>query len=98
MHVRYRVAGGILLALAALCAGLAKVVDRFGYELCHRGLPLETLVLAIPALGLGGAIAALFLKPGPTLALAQLMAAAANGYYLVLALIVINGVGMAPCA
>ena len=90
-------AAGLALALAVACAILGFVVERFGYELCHRGFPLATLVVAIPAVGAIAGLASLFRRSRLALAVLKVAALAVNSYHLVMAFIVLTGVGIISC-
>jgi hypothetical protein len=90
-------AGTWLLALAIVCAIASYGVERFGYELCHRGLPLEALTMGTPIVGTLAAIASLFSWQGPWFTVAKIAWLAINGYQLVLAFVIVMGVGIAPC-
>ena len=92
-----RRAGPWLIAAAIAFAAAAYAVDRFGYELCHRGLPLALLALATPVIGAMAGLAALVWRSRAwTLAIA-LAAVAANAYYIALALHTAMGVGFLSC-
>ena len=90
-------AGTWLLALAIVCAIANYGVERFGYELCHRGMPLKALTMGTPIVGTLAAIASLFSRQGLWFTLAKVAWLLVNGYQLVLALVIVMGVGIAPC-
>jgi hypothetical protein len=87
----------LLLAAAVICAVASYGVDRFGYEVCHRGLPLGFLMVALPAAGIACAIVAMLARrKRATVALGAAMMLV-NGYYAVLALAALGTVGVMSC-
>ena len=90
-------AGPALIELSAVCVALAYLVDRFGYELCHRGFPLAALVIALPIVGLLSAIASLFFRPHSAMVVVKILLIAFAGYQALVAFILFTGVGIMPC-
>ena len=90
-------AGPWLLALAILCALASHAIDRFGHELCHRGLPLAFLTLGTPGLGVVAGAAALFQRSRAWILAIKVTAVGVNAWQLVSAVIVATGVGIAAC-
>jgi hypothetical protein len=86
-----------LLALAIACAMASFAIDRFGYELCHRGLPLAALMIGTPILGVMAGLAALFKRSRAGFIVVKLLAVGMNAWQLASALIVATGVGIAAC-
>ncbi|HSW82632.1 MAG TPA: hypothetical protein VLH12_04115 [Usitatibacter sp.] len=86
-----------LLALAIACAIASFAIDRFGYELCHRGLPLASLTVATPIVGAIAGLVAFFRRSRAWVIAIKVAALAVNGWQLASALIVLTGVGIATC-
>ena len=86
-----------LVVLAIVCAMASFAVDRFGHELCHRGLPLATLTLGTPIVGVLAGLAALFTRSRAWVVAIKVAAVGVNGWQLASALIVVTGVGIAAC-
>ena len=95
--IEWRAVGTWLLGLAILCAIASYGVERFGYELCHRGMPLAALTLGTPIVGTLAGVASLFSRARPWFTVAKIAWLVVNGYQLVLALVIVMGVGIAPC-
>ena len=92
-----RRAGPWLFAAAILCAIAAYAVDRFGHELCHRGLPLAPLAAGIPIVGAMAGLATLLRRSRAWAMAIALAAVAANAYYVTLALHTLTGIGFLSC-
>jgi hypothetical protein len=88
---------GGLLALALLCAIASFAIDRFGYELCHRGLPLASLTVGTPIVGAMTGFATLFKRSRAWVVAVKVAALAVNAWQLASALIVVAGIGIATC-
>jgi len=86
-----------LLALAIVCAIASCGIDRFGYEACHRGLPLAALMIGTPLAGMLAAAAAFIKRSRAWLVAITLAAFAVNGVQLATAIVVMTGVGIASC-
>jgi hypothetical protein len=92
-----RRSGPWLLAAAILCVAAAYAVDRFGYELCHRGLPLGLLAVCTPIAGALAGLAALWGRPRTWVMAIASAAVAANVYYLAMAMDVLANAGFLAC-
>jgi hypothetical protein len=88
---------GGLVALAIACAMASLAIDRFGYELCHHGLPLAFLMVGTPIVGAIAGLAALFRRSRAWVVAIKVAALGANAWQLVSALIVATGIGIAAC-
>jgi len=86
-----------LLALAIACAIASFAIDRFGYELCHRGLPLAGLTVGTPIVGAIAGLVALLKRSRAWVVAAKVAALAVNAWQLASALIVMAGIGIAAC-
>ena len=87
-----------LLLLAIACAMASFAIDRFGHELCHRGLPLASLTLGTPIVGVVAGVVALFTRSRAWVVAIKIAAVGVNAWQLASALIVVAGVGIAACA
>ena len=92
-----RNAGPWLLAAATACAIASYGIDRFGYELCHQGLPLVLLTIVTPVAGAITGLAAVLHRSRIVVLAIALAAIAANAYYLAMALHTLMGAGFASC-
>ena len=72
-------------------------IDRFGYELCHRGLPLASLMLGTPTVGAVAGLAALSKRSRAWIVAIKAAAIGVNAWQLASALIVMFGIGIATC-
>jgi len=86
-----------LLALAIACAIASFAIDRFGYELCHRGLPLAALTVGTPIVGAIAGLVTLFKRSRAWVVAVKVAALAVNAWQLASALIVMAGIGIAAC-
>ena len=86
-----------LLALAIACASASFAIDRFGYELCHRGLPLAGLTVGTPIVGATAGLVALLKRSRAWVVAVKVAALAVNAWQLASALIVMAGIGIAAC-
>ena len=86
-----------LLAAAILCAAAAYAIDRFGYELCHRGLPLALLAAGTPIAGALAGLAALSRRSRTWVMAIGMAAVAANVYYFGMAMHALMNVGFLSC-
>jgi hypothetical protein len=86
-----------LLALAIACASASFAIDRFGYELCHRGLPLAGLTVGTPIVGAIAGLVALLKRSRAWVVAVKVAALALNAWQLASALIVMAGIGIAAC-
>jgi hypothetical protein len=87
----------VLLALAIACPVLAYLADRYSYELCHRGLPLAALLVSIPVVGAMAGLGSMFYRAPVSLLFVKLCVTAANACQVVIALLMLTGVGIAAC-
>jgi hypothetical protein len=85
------------LALAIACAIASFAIDRFGYELCHRGMPLASLTVGTPIVGVIAGLWALFKRSRAWVVAVKVAALALNAWQLASALIVVAGIGIAAC-
>jgi hypothetical protein len=73
-------------------------IDRFGYELCHRGLPLASLTVGTPDRRCRSRVSwALFKRSRAWVVAVKVAALALNAWQLASALIVVAGIGIAAC-
>ena len=86
-----------LLALALVCAMASFGIDRFGHELCHRGLPLACLMLGTPIVGAIAGLVALSRRSRMSVVVVNVVLVGVNGWQLASALIAWTGVGIAAC-
>ena len=87
-----------LLAGSVLCEALSVAASPFGFELCHRGIPLGIPILALPIAGLIAAIGSLFLAPKAMWATAtKIVAAVANALQLAAGAMIVAGPGLVSC-
>jgi len=86
-----------LLALAIACASASFAIDRFGYELCHRGMPLASLTVGTPLVGVIAGLVTLFKRSRAWVVAIKVAALALNAWQLASALIVVAGIGIAAC-
>jgi hypothetical protein len=86
-----------LLAAAIVCVAASYGIERFGFELCHQGLPLALLAIGTPVAGAITGLAALLHRPRVYILVIGLAAVAANAYYLARALHTLMGAGFASC-
>ena len=85
------IAGSMVLAIASWG------VDRFGHELCHRGLPLGFLMVALPFAGVVCAVLAMLMRRSRWFVAIGAGAIMLNGYYAVIAVVVLTTVGVMSC-
>ncbi len=85
------------LALAIACAIASFAIDRFGHELCHRGLPLAALTVGTPIVGAIASLVALLRRSRVWIGAIKLVALGVNAWQLASALIVLTGIGIAAC-
>ena len=86
-----------LLAVALLFAIGSFAADRFGYELCHRGIPIAWVALGLPVLGLAAAFTSFLQRPRGWTSYANIAAAGANLFFLVVAVGEVMGRGFLSC-
>ena len=86
-----------LIGIAVLCAAAAWGADRFGHEICHRGIPLAALAMGAPAVGLASGFAAVAMRPPRWMFGMNTVFAALNIYFLTQAIRVAAGVGFLSC-
>jgi len=86
-----------LLAVAALCVAASYALDRFGFEVCHRGLPLAALSIGFPLAGGACALWPVFHRKHAAIVAAAIVVLAANSWQLVTALLVLGGAGFVSC-
>jgi len=86
-----------LLALAIACAMAGFAIDRFGHELCHRGLPLASLMIGTPIIGAVAGLAALLKRSRAWVVAIKVAAIGVNAWQLASSLMVMAGVGIATC-
>lgn len=89
--------GGWLLASSLVCIAASYGLERFSYELCHQGLPLAALTIGTPVLGVALGASSFFHTSPRWMAVAKGVSVLANGYQLLLALLLLGGVGIASC-
>ena len=89
--------GPALVELSAVCIALGYLVDRFGYELCHRGFPLAALIISLPIVALVSGLASLFFRPHAAMIAVKIVLIVAAGYQALVAFILFTGVGIMPC-
>lgn len=71
---------------------------QFSYELCHSGIPLTVLIVAIPGLGVSCAFVALFFaSSSPVLTAMKAVVVSANLYMLAWAGILLTGLEVLNC-
>jgi len=88
---------GALLAISILCALAGWGVDRFGHELCHRGVPLSVAMLAAPIAGSIASLASLRRGARAWMTALAMVALAVNAWYLWIAVAAMTGPGILSC-
>jgi len=89
--------GAWLLGLSVTCAVLALFMERYSYELCHRGFPLTVLTVAVPVVGAVSGAASILFRSSLALAIIKVIAAALNSYQVVVAVLLLTGIGIVAC-
>jgi hypothetical protein len=88
---------GALVTVAALCALAGYATERFGYELCHHGVPLVATALAAPALGLAANALSVARRPPLSMFGLNTIIGGLNIYFVAHAIRIMAGVGYLSC-
>ena len=86
-----------LVMVSALCVAATYALDRFGFEVCHRGLPLGGLSVGTPFVGAASAAWALFHSGRMWVNALTVLLLIGNAWQFAAALLVLAGVGFASC-
>jgi hypothetical protein len=73
-------------------------MERYSYELCHRGYPLAVLTVAVPAVGVVSGSVSMFFRSPLAVLMVKVIVAAINSYQVVVALLLITGTGIVACS
>ena len=86
-----------LLAAAVVCAIAGFAVERFDYELCHRGIPIAWVAAGVPIAGLIAGLVAFMRRPRGGVSYVIILASGVNLFYLIKAVTAIVGRGYLSC-